>query len=235
LAGAVLVLALQRGLWPVAMALVAVVELWPVRSAQRGARWVALRNHLPQLMVGMSVALIIAVAPREATQVVAAGLYALWRTWWTRQGEDTKHDLLNLLAVQGAVYEALFLLAAAWRTSEWLILALVWGSSYITVFGVLEKRGERVAGLMAATWALIAAEISWVLLTWLFVYTIYGGYLLVPQPALVLSALGYCFGNIYATQRAGKLSRGRLTEYLLIGLILIAVVITGTSWKGGTL
>jgi hypothetical protein len=67
---------------------------------------------------------------------------------------------------------------------------------------------------------------------WLFTYTTAGGYLLVPQPALVLTALAYVFGSIYVAQREGKLSRGRLTEYLLIGLILIAIVAIGTSWRG---
>jgi hypothetical protein len=85
---------------------------------------------------------------------------------------------------------------------------------------------------MAATWALVCTEISWVLLRWLFTYTVTGGYILVPQPMLILTALAYCFGSIYVSQRKGSLSRARLTEYLLIGLILIAIVVTGTPWRG---
>jgi hypothetical protein len=99
-------------------------------------------------------------------------------------------------------------------------------------WGVVYRRGERAAGVMAATWGVVAVEIAWVLELWLFTYTSSGGYLLVPQPALILSALAYCFGSIYLSQRQGSLSRGRLTEYLLIGLILIAIVITGTPWRG---
>jgi hypothetical protein len=176
---------------------------------------------------------VIAVAPRLVTQAVVAGLYAVWRWWVSGSGRAAhKTSLLNLLIVQAVVFEALFLMAAEWQTSEWVVLALVWACAYLSVYSILDRRGERVAAVMAATWALVAAEISWVLLRWLFVYTVNGGYLLVPQPALVLSALAYCFGSIYASQREGKLSRARLTEYLLIGLILIAIVITGTPWKG---
>lgn len=230
---AVFGLARQSGWWPVAVAVVLAMELWPVRWAAKGSRGKAFLARVPQILMGTSVVLIIAVAPRIATQVVVAGLYAWWRAWWTTRPDDTPTSLAHLLVVLTAVYEALFLIAAPpWRTSEWVILALVWVCSYLAVYAGLSRRGDRAAGVMAAVWALVAAEISWVLLLWLFVYTLSGGYLLVPQPVLVLTALAYCFGSIYLSQRAGKLSRGRLTEYLLIGLILITIVITGTPWKG---
>jgi hypothetical protein len=79
---------------------------------------------------------------------------------------------------------------------------------------------------------LVAAEVAWVLQLWLFTYTTAGGYILVPQPALILTALAYCFGSVYWSQRQGTLSKGRLTEYLLIGLVLIVIVAVGTSWRG---
>jgi hypothetical protein len=54
----------------------------------------------------------------------------------------------------------------------------------------------------------------------------------VPQPALVLVALAYCMGSIYTSAKQGKLSFSRLVEYLVIGLILVGMVIMGTSWRG---
>jgi hypothetical protein len=222
----------QRGLWPVAVMLVLAVELWGARG-EAGEDWnKMLAGRVPMVLAGMGTALVIAVAPRLVTQVVVAGLYTVWRWWVSGEPSARKQSLPNLLVVQAVVFEALFLMAAEWQTPEWLVLLLVWTCSYLSVYSVLVRRGERAAAVMAATWALVAAEISWVLLRWLFVYTVNGGYLLVPQPALVLTALAYCFGSIYASQREGKLSRARLTEYLLIGLILIAIVITGTPWKG---
>jgi hypothetical protein len=114
----------------------------------------------------------------------------------------------------------------------WVVLFLVWMGAYLSVYAVLARRGERTAGVMAATWGVVCVEVAWVLLSWLFVYTIGGGYILVPQPALILTALAYCFGSIYLSQREGTLSRGRLGEYLVIGLILIGIVVIGTSWRG---
>lgn len=231
-AAAVLALARYTDLWPLATGLVLAVEWWVLQPAAEGrtARWLA---RVPAVLVGCGVVLTIATAPRLATQVAAAGLYAAWRIWWSREDVTAPVGLVHLLVVQAVALEGLFLAAAVWRTPSWAIIGLVWLFCYVSVYSVLSRRSERAAGVMAATWALIAAQISWVLLLWLFTYTMSGGYILVPQPALILTALAYCFGNIYVSQKDGTLSRGRLAEYMIIGLILVVVVIVGTSWRGG--
>jgi len=234
-AASVLVLARLAGWWPVAMGVVAAVELWPLRPGaglggpERAKRWLGL---VPRLLVGLSAVLIIAVSLRAATQVAVAAMLAAARIWWTRSGHEAPAGLIRLLIVQAAVFEAVFLMAAMWRPNNWIVIGLAWLGSYLATYAVLTRRGERAAGVLAAAWGVVVVEVSWVLLLWLFTYTMTGGYVLVPQPALILTAIGYCFGSIYASQREGTLSRGRLTEYLLIGLILVVIVIVGTSWRG---
>jgi hypothetical protein len=152
--------------------------------------------------------------------------------WHDQFAVDTTAGLVKLLAVQALAFEALFLMAAVWQTPRPVLLVLVWAAVYATTYQVLAARHERGAGVLAAAWALTATEASWIFLTWLVSYVTPGQYLVVPQPALVLTALGYCFGSIYAAQRGGILNRARLTEYLLIGLILLGIVIAGTTWRG---
>lgn len=239
-AAAVFFLARMNGWWPAAMAVVAAVELWLPRlgAGKKGGRNNLLLERTNSLVVGLSAALVVALVPRLATQVTVAALYAAWLWWAARSRQQNQAgNMLQLLVAQAAATEAVFLMEAIWRPGLVLgfvpvSLLLIWVSSYATVYATLTRRGERVAGIMAATWSLVAVEVSWVLMVWLFTYTTGGGYLLVPQPALVLTAMAYVFGSIYVAQREGKLSRGRLTEYLLIGLILIAIVAIGTSWRG---
>lgn len=230
-AAMVFFLAQQRGFWPLAVLLVAGIELWRARPGgpvAAGNRRAAALDRVPAIVVGVSAAVIIAVAPRLATQVAVAVLYGLWRVWW----RPSATSFIDLLIMQAVWLEALFLTAAIWRTPHWAVLSLIWVGTYLSVYAFLVRRGERAASVMAATWALTCVQIAWVLLLWLFTYAMSGGYLLVPQPALILTALAYCFGSIYISQRQGTLSRGRLTEYLLIGLIMIAIVAVGTSWRG---
>jgi len=234
MAAAVLLLARMRGWWPLAALVIVGAELWPVWTAptRAGSRANLAVERVNALLMGMSSVLIIALVPRLATQVALAVLYAVWRLWWADQSRRENHSMINLLLVQVAMFEAVFLAAAVWRIPAWVTMALTWAGAYLSVYGTLARRGERAAGVLAATWALVCLEVAWVLGLWLFTYTTAGGYGLVPQPALVLSALAYCFGSIYMSQRQGALSRARLTEYLLIGLIMIVIVAVGTSWRG---
>ncbi len=234
LAAVVLALGQHGGWWPAAVLVVVATELWlvrPVAGASLVERGRALLGRTAPLAIGLSTVMIVAASPRLVSQVGVAVLYAAWRLWWELR-PAMRQGLAGLLIVQAAVFEAVFLMAAIWRSPEWLVLALAWLGAYVSVYAVLSSRGERAAGVMAATWAVVVVEVGGVLLWWLFTYTMTGGYVFVPQPALVLTALGYCFGSIYASQREGNLSRGRLAEYLVIGLILIAIVIMGTSWHG---
>lgn len=228
----VLVLAQHHGWWPLAALVVLGVELRGLLGKPaKELRTLGLRRTVVTL-VGLSAVFTIAITPRLLTQILFAVLYGLWRATIADQKPNGKFGLANLLICQIAVFEAAFLMSAVWQTTEWLVIAIVWATSYISVYAVLNERGEPTAGVMASVWGVVCAEISWVLIRWLFVYIIPGGYLLVPQPVVVLGALAYCFGSIYVSQRKGNLSRGRLTEYLLIGLILIAIVVTGTPWRG---
>jgi hypothetical protein len=233
----ILYLAQRHGWWVVALVLVWAIELWgeqPGVAVKAGGRTAEVVRRLPAILMGSSVVLLVAVTPRLATQVAVTLGFAAWRLWWSTAAAEVRYGLGNLLLLQAMMFEAVFLAAGVWRHSlpEWLCVLLVWAGAYLSVFAALDRRGERSAAVMAATWALVAAEVSCVLLLWLFMYTLPGGYLIVPQAALVLTALAYCFGSVYASQRQGSLSRARLTEYLLIGLILIAIVITGTPWRG---
>jgi hypothetical protein len=220
-----------RGLVVLAFVLVALVELWPLRRSLNAA---ALWTAVPGLVMGLSAALIIALLPKALAQIAVAVLYGLWRLWQERPAAGQLGDLARLLVTQAAAFEALFLMAATpqWHVGRPLMLVLVWLVTYATTYQVLAQRKERAAGVLAAAWALVATEASWVFLIWLVSYVVPGQYIIVPQPALVLTALGYCLGNIYLAQRQGSLNRARLTEYLLIGLILIWIVIAGTPWRG---
>jgi hypothetical protein len=218
----------QQNWWPLALGIVLVAELWP-------ARWELTASELwaraTPLVVGASFVFIIALLPKALAQVTVAALYAAWRAWYGRTTWDGAMGLSKLLVAQAVIFEAIFLMAAVWQTARPLLLILIWGATYVTVNQALAARKERAAGVLAAAWSLVATECAWVFLTWLVSYLTPGDYAIVPQAALVLTALGYCFGNIYSAQRQGTLNRARLTEYLLIGLILIWIVIIGTPWR----
>jgi len=225
------------GMWWLAAVIVAAIELralWFDARAKSDKRVGVIWEQLPGLIMGLSVILIIALVPRAITQVVVGLLYAVWLVWRRRVPAEFSKSLVQLLIIQGTMFEAIFLMAATptWPVPVWLTLAMVWAGSYVGVYATLKRRDDRSAGVMAATWGVIATEVAWVLMLWLITYTMRGGYVLVPQPALILTALSYVFGSVLASSRQGNLSRARLAEYMLIALVLVVIVVIGTSWRG---
>ncbi len=225
-----------RGSWWVAAAgFIAAMELrflLPGSPALSEGRATAVWKSLPGLMMGLSVVVIVATVPRYATQVAVAVFYGAWLIWRERQPVKAPIRLVQLLLVQAVMFEAIFLVAAIWHLPSLAVVVLVWAGAYAGVYGALSIRKDSSAGVMAATWGVIAAEVAWVLQLWLITYTMKGGYVLVPQPALILTALAYIFGSILASSRQGSLSRRRLGEYMVIALVLVAIVVVGTSWHG---
>lgn len=217
----------RQGLWWLAAVFVAMFEIFPGPFDRTH-----LLERLSFIIMGISAALIVTLLPKAVSQTVVAALYVVWRMWQERDGSVAHLSLLNLLLLQVAALQALFLAAAVWNWSSPVMIVLVWAAAYTPVWIILKARGERGAGVLAAAWALVAAELTWVFMTWLVSYIAAASYWIAPQPALILSGLAYCFGSIYQAQRQGKLNRARLTEYLLIGVILIAIVIAGTPWRG---
>ena len=189
-------------------------------------------ERLPALIMAGSIALSISLLPKAASQLALAGAYVAWRYFVGGAAKPDDKGLVGLFLVQITFFEAVFLAAAIAGPSPALILLVVWLGCFSVAHSLLRIRGERNAVLMASVWALVAAECSWVFTTWLVSYVTVGGYVIVPQPTLVLSALAYCFGGIYMAQRQNKLSRTRLSEYMFIVLIILAIVIAGTKWRG---
>jgi hypothetical protein len=231
------------GWWWLAGLIVVAVELWPLLKARTQGRgelakqfWV----RLPGLVVGLSFLTITAVAIRQGTQIGVALLYAGWLIWRLYEPPEMSKRLAHTLFVQAVMFEAIFLAAATWRTLDdrsfqaFAVLLVVWVGSYLTVYGAFTRRGDRTAGLMAATWGVIATEVAWILQLWLVIYTLPGGLVLVPQPALILTALAYVFGSILTASRQGVLSRARLGEYLIIGFILVAIVAVDSLLRGAS-
>ena len=220
----------QKGYWWVALILVVAAEI--VLAESKDTIQNRLIERFPALMMAGTIALSISLLPKAASQLALAGAYVTWRFFFDGVSKAGDSGLISIFLVQIAFFEAVFLSAAIAGPSPALTITAVWLGCFGLAHALLRGRGERSTMLMASVWALVAAECSWVFTTWLVSYVTVGGYVIVPQPTLVLSALAYCFGGIYMAQRQNKLSRTRLSEYLFIVLIILAIVIAGTKWRG---
>ncbi|MFI5240507.1 MAG: hypothetical protein ACHQUB_02265 [Candidatus Saccharimonadia bacterium] len=205
-----------------------------------GRWWRAGELELPQIqrdcwiwLSGFAVVGIITLNPVLVPQIIIGALYGFWRSYLVSGDASKQFFRLRAAGVtQALVFWAIFLSAAVWHWNVIIILILVWSSSWLISYQALNDKIDRSAGILSLTWALIAAECSWIFSLWLVNYILFNGLIIIPQPSLVLTAMGYCLAGIYVSHRRGQLSRARLVEYLMVGLVVLIIVIAGTKWNG---
>jgi hypothetical protein len=157
--------------------------------------------------------------------------HASWRYYQAAGSDSPRFPILSAGWLQFISLAAIFTAEAVWHWPIIIVLILGYLTS-ITIALNFFAAGERAVRALAAAWGLIVAEASFVFSVWLVQYVMPKGILLIPQSAVVITALGYCFGSIYLAHNTSKLSRARLAEYAIIGLCLIVIVIAGTKWNG---
>lgn len=223
-------LALAAGLW----LLVGVWGLWPLGVVVAGladAPWRSRgRGTWPWLRLLSALVGVVALSTYPANiwlKLIPAVLLAAYRLWLLVE----QRPVAQAWALQVLGFEALFVWMAVGGLSRTWGAVLVWILVYLTTREAIAATAGETAATLAATWALVAAEIGWVLSAWLVTYVLFGLGWLIPQPALVLSGIGYCFGSIYLAQRQGQLNRWRFAELIVVGAILIVIVVVGTNWR----
>lgn len=185
-----------------------------------------------KLLLGFSFSLIILLSTNLSAALTAAALYAVLILAYEQARLNDNIRLVIAGVAQFATLWAIFLSGAAWKWPMIYLLLLTYGSAYVTATWLLDPYEERARALLASVWSLIASECAFVFSIWLVNYIVRGGWVIVPQAALVITALGYVFASIYLAHKDSKLGRWRLAEYLLIGLLLIVIVAVGTKWSG---
>lgn len=204
------------------------------------------RRHKPvvevsaPLIFGLSVVALISltvpplgqpVFPLVSQLALAAG-YGFFVIYRDKVEASFRLGLILVGLNQILAVSAIFLSAAYWELPNLIVVAATWAVSFLNAWWVLIQRGERSAKILAASWALIAAQIAWVLQSWQVNYIIAGGYIIVPQASIIILGVGYCMLSIYTAHSAKRLSRRRLVEYVSIAGVILAIIIAGTHWNG---
>lgn len=179
----------------------------------------------------VSMVMVLALNGNLIGQILIVISYALWRLGIGFYAKSQGFQVWQAGWLEFLALSAVFSAEAIWHWPVILVLVSVYLAS-ITIARAFLTNGERAIRALAVAWGLIVAEASFVFSIWLVQYVLPHDLLLVPQPAVVITALGYCFGSIYLAHASSRLSKARLAEYAIIGLCLVTIVIAGTRWNG---
>ena len=226
------------GLLALLLALIPAGISWWTHGRSR----VALTAVVPELFAGVNVVGLISLSRPPlgqpvlppVTQITLALLYATWLLFLPRLRRASSGQIAIAGVNQFMLTTVVFLAAAFWHWPNIAVMVIMWAASYLNAWWYLEQTGERASRILAATWALIVAEVSWVLYIWQVNYIITAdlALLIIPQAAVVILGLGYAIASVHAAHTQKRLSRRRLIEYVALAGVLLAIIIAGTRWNG---
>ena len=179
----------------------------------------------------ISLTLLFALNTSLVGQILLAASYGAWFLGRKHYAKTANFQVWQAGWLEFIALSAAFSAEAIWHWSVVIVLAAVYAAS-LGIAHAFFAGGERAVGALATAWGLIVVEASLLFSIWLVQYVLPKDILLVPQPAVVITVLGYCFGSIYVAHSGSRLSRARLAEYAIIGLCLVMIVIAGTHWSG---
>lgn len=182
-------------------------------------------------LTSASAVILVAISPQAMMQYVLIAVFMVLRLA-IHVDIFKKYPGALALIMQFVSLSALFSAAQVWRWPAALVMALAWGGSWLVARAFLISMHDKQAVLLAGVWALVVAELSWIMSWWMIAYLSPGAYLIIPQAALLITGVAYILGGIYRLHRASQLSRSRLIEYLLVAVSLLIVILAGTRWNG---
>lgn len=213
----------------VALAAVAVIEFYVWWRRHDGDLHLAAETYT-SWVTSLAAVVLVALSPQLVTQVAIIIGFAIMRLA-AHLRLFTKYAGAEALLMQFISLTAIFSAAQVWRWPAAVVMAIAWGTAWLVAYNFLKSMDDKQAGLLANVWALVVAELAWILSWWMIVYLSPGAYLIIPQASLLIAGVAYVLGGIYRLHRASQLSRSRLIEYLVVASILLAVVLAGTQWN----
>lgn len=212
----------------VGVGMIFLAELWQLLKIDRQEQN-AWKDGAFSMLVRLGLMGLLALIKQPVGIAVIGAVFLTFRLWW-KNSAVSRPTLA--LGGQFILLWVGYLLAAVVKLPLGVTLAWSWVVGYVCAAHFLRAYDVRARAVIAASWALVSLECGWFFSVWLVNYILPYGVFVIPQPALVMTALGYSLGGIYKFHHAKNLTRARLIEYLVICLVALAIVISGTNWKG---
>lgn len=180
--------------------------------------WLAnITANAVDIIVGASLLVFMDHSASVGLQLFWAAMYGVWLIFIKPRSEVLAVSLQALIAqITGLI--ALYL---AWTEAPLLgVVIATWLVSYLSARHFFTSFDDEYAAFYSHTWGYFSAALTWLLNHWLLFYG------LVPQPALLLSVLGFSYAGIYylyETERLTPLFRRQIT-FIMFAIVLVVLV-----------
>jgi len=215
---------------PYAAFLLVLLSKWRV-LAVRPRYWFAnLQSNLVDIIVGLStVVLLYAASGAFALQVVLTGLYIVWLLFVKPR---SKRSFIAVQAGTATFLGVTALMSVSYNWPASLVVLLMWIIGYSAARHVLGSYEEAHISFYSLVWALVFAELGWLMYHWSFAYALPGmGNIQLPQGALITLAISFIVERAYASyEKHGSIHSNDmiLPSLLSVSVILVLLIFFNT-------
>ena len=200
---------------------VVILSKWRM-IAVRPRFWAAnIRANSVDLMVGISVVLFMVNSDSLMIQTIWTALYIVWLLFI----KPARSSLMVMFQAFIAQFVALSALYLVWTDGPSAGLTLFTG--LICLFAArhfFDTFNEPYARMLSYSWGYFGAALAWLLSHWLLFYVV------VAQPTLILSTIGYGLAVLYYLDHTERLSKGVRQQFIFVMLAIILVVLAFSDW-----
>lgn len=178
------------------------------------------------IIVGVSVLVFMDHTSSMAMQLLWALAYSVWLVF-IKPGTST-----FMVSLQACISQAVGMvgLYVAWVEAPTAgIVIMTWLISYMSARHFFTSFEDEYATFYAHTWAYFSAALVWVLGHWLLFYGV------IPQPALLLSVLGFSLAGIYYLDETERLTHLVKRQIMFIMFAVVVVVLVFSDWGDKTI
>ena len=200
---------------------IVVVSKWRM-FAVRPRFWAAnIRANSVDLMVGISVVLFMVNSGSLLIQAIWTLLYIIWLL----AIKPARSSLFVMLQAFIAQFVALSALYLVWTDGPTAVLTLLTGLiCFSAARHFFDTFNEPYARMLSYAWGYFGAALAWLLSHWLLFYVV------VAQPTLLLSTIGYGLAVIYYLDHTDRLSKGVRQQFMFVMLAIVVVVLAFSDW-----
>lgn len=204
----------------IALALV-ILSKWRI-FAVRPRFWAAnIRANAVDLMVGISIVLFMTHSGSLIIQAFWTVMYALWLLF-IKPRRETFMIMMQAFIAQFVALSALYLV---WTDGPAIGLTLGTGLiCFLSARHFFDCFDEPYARMLSYVWGYFGAALGWLLSHWLLFY------LVIAQPTLLLSTIGYGLAVLYYLDHTDRLSKGVRQQFIFVMLAIVVVVLAFSDW-----
>ncbi|MCB9819817.1 hypothetical protein H6796_00705 [Candidatus Nomurabacteria bacterium] len=220
--------------------LIVLFSKWRIFSV-RPHYWMAnILSNLVDVVVSVGVAVFIYAAGENLDggevlpiQIALTVMYIVWLLFIKPRSENWAVTLQAGSALFMGV-SSVFILGYDWPSS--LVVLLVWCVSYMSARHVLIANREPHYVLIGLCVAFVMAELSWLLYHWTIGYSVpFGGGLQLPQPAIILTLVGFMMDRVYNNYRRnhGNVAVREIVSPVVFSMAALVVMMVFFGATGG--